>query len=573
MDKQKHTMRELGGASALACSLVLGFSGSVSAVLDFETETDYDLKLLGKYVFFDKISNPPRMACVSCHDPDTGGTGSVSGVNLHQVAITGANPHTVGNLKPPTNAYASLIAPFTECNTGGFGALQGYCGGNFWNSRAEGRLGDDADQIFPAGATKHIGAEVFQNDANGNSVSAEALGYERYFGPTSDQALNPMPNPVEQNIVRQAVCQHVASAKYAELYKKAWGVEIDCSDTNASISAIDVDNPPETQFDISFKRIMLAVGAWQHSGDLNSFTSNRDNALRQEVACVCDSPQSQDETNLCAEDVGKTLSLAAPLTVAELVAPYYDASVCDAENFTNSRGKFPLVGLTEQENYGHDLFYATRFSPLILPDGSQKFANCAFCHADNPVVPGPGPTDTGDELFQLYSADDFHNIGTPPNPEIPESFDANGNLTDPDLGFAGHAVDAAGDSIYPKGFHKTPTVRNVNKRKGQGFIKAYAHNGWFKSMESIVHFYNTAFVDGATAAQFGITRCLSDETEKDALANNCWPAPASGDGPSAIPFLVGDLGLTAEDEAAIVAYLATLTDTETAKAPKPYKPE
>jgi cytochrome c peroxidase len=286
---------------------------------------------------------------------------------------------------------------------------------------------------------------------------------------------------------------------------------------------------------------------------------------------VCDLPQSQDETNLCAEDVGKTLSLAAPLTVAELVAPYYDASVCGAENFTNSRGKFPLVGLTEQENYGHDLFYATRFSPLILPNGSQKFANCAFCHADNPVVPGPGPTDTGDELFQLYSADDFHNIGTPRNPEIPESFDASGNPIDPDLGFAGHAVDAAGNSIYPKGFHKTPTVRDVNKRKGQGFIKAYAHNGWFKSMESIVHFYNTAFVDGATAAQFGITRCPLDEMEKYALANNCWPAPASGDGPSAIPFLVGNLGLTAEDEAAIVAYLATLTDTETAKAPKPYK--
>ena len=71
---------------------------------------DYNLVQLGKYVFFDeKISEPKRMGCVTCHDPNTGGTGSVSGVNLHQVAITGANPHKVGNLKPPTNAYATFI--------------------------------------------------------------------------------------------------------------------------------------------------------------------------------------------------------------------------------------------------------------------------------------------------------------------------------------------------------------------------------------------------------------------------------------------------------------------------------
>jgi cytochrome c peroxidase len=63
------------------------------------------------------------MACATCHDPDTGGTGSVSGVNLHQVVITGANPHTGGNLKPPTNAYASLIAPFSLCNIGGVRAV------------------------------------------------------------------------------------------------------------------------------------------------------------------------------------------------------------------------------------------------------------------------------------------------------------------------------------------------------------------------------------------------------------------------------------------------------------------
>lgn len=547
------TASRLLGPSLLAIPLWLVVSGSAQA-LD-PSEADYDLKLLGKYIFFDKISNPPRMACVTCHDPKTGGTGGVAGVNLHQVAITGANPHTVGSLKPPTNAYASLKAPFHPCATGGFPGLQNYCGGNFWNARAEGLT----PAVFPAGATKHIGDEVLQG-------TTDREGYAKYFGPTSDQALNPMPNPVEQNIERQLVCRHVAAAKYAELYRKAWGVAIDCRGDPAPEHGADVD--AEAQFDISFKRLMLAVGAWQHSADLNSFSSKRDVALRQELACVCQDPDPGAETALCASDVSEALTLASSLSVAELVASYYDPAVCTDPDFTGSRGRFPLVGLTQQENDGHDLFYATRFAPL--PNG--KFTNCAFCHADNPVTPGPGPKDTGDELFQLYSADDFHNIGTPRNPEIPTTVGADGSPIDPDLGFAGHAIDDLGSTLYPKGFFVTQTTRNVDKRNGKGFPKAYTHNGWFKSLESLVHFYNTADVTGTTAAAFGVTRCPEGiDTEKEALANNCWPAPAYGT-PSAIPFLVGDLRLDAVDEAAIVAYLRTLTDSHTAKAPSPYKP-
>jgi len=154
---------------------------------------------LGKYVIFDKISTPKRMACLTCHQPETGGTGGVSGVNLHQVAITGANPHTVGNLKPPTNAYASFIKPFS--NVGCIGGLTGYCGGNFWNGRAEGNA---FPPKFPAGATKHIGEEIFF--ATDGAPLTGVQGYADYFGPTADQALNPMPNAVEQNIDRQAVC-------------------------------------------------------------------------------------------------------------------------------------------------------------------------------------------------------------------------------------------------------------------------------------------------------------------------------------------------------------------------------
>ena len=496
--------------SLAAAPLLLSFAGSAVA-LD-SSEDDYELKLLGKYVFFDKISQvnpnsrgkPQRMGCVTCHDPATGGTGSVSGVNRHQVAITGANPHTIGNLKPPTNAYASFIAPLHNSDEGCDGGVVRFCGGNFWNGRAEGR----DETIAPLfGLTEHIGSEVFQDGAG------DPASYSKYFGPTSDQALNPMPNPAEHNIDRESVCKRVKSAKYSALYKKAWGIEIDCTD-----------------YDITFKRLMLAVGAWQHSNELNSFSSKRDIAL--------------------AKDADK---------------------------------EFPLDGLTDEENLGHDLFYGVVTE--LNPEG--KDARCSQCHSDNP------DSDNGAEPQQLYADDSYHNIGTPRNPEIPKTFDANGNFLDPDEGLAGltgirgqietNCGPGFTRNCDHRGFFKTPTLRNVDKRKGKGFTKAYTHNGWFKSLESIVHFYNTAFLgdedipyENTTAAKFGITRCPEGiETEKQALANNCWPEPAHANpgqtGSPAIPFLLGNLGLTAEEEAAIVAYMKTLTDTVTPKAPKPYK--
>ncbi len=62
------------------------------------------------------------------------------------------------------------------------------------------------------------------------------------------------------------------------------------------------------------------------------------------------------------------------------------------------------------------------------------------------------------------------------------------------------------------------------------------HNGYFKSLDEIVHFYNTRDVPGAG-----------------------WPAPEY---PANVTSKVGDLGLTPAEEAAIVAFLKTLSDTK-----------
>lgn len=99
------------------------------------------------------------------------------------------------------------------------------------------------------------------------------------------------------------------------------------------------------------------------------------------------------------------------------------------------------------------------------------------------------------------------------------------------------------------GKHKVPTLRNVDLRPDEDFVKAYGHNGYFKSLEGIVHFYNTHDVK---------SECPGAYTEAQALAADCWPPPEVAENVNTDE--LGDLGLTPEEEAAIVAFLKTLSD-------------
>ena len=547
------------------------------------TEDDYELKLLGKFVFFDNISSPSVQSCASCHAPRTGGTGDSSLVNRTQVAITGANPHAMGSLKPPTNAYATLIPIFQDSriHSGLNCGPTPFCGGNFWNGRAVGFGGDT--QISPDGifTSTHVIADTV--------VPADLVErYVRYLGPTADQALNPFPNDNEQNVPvspaeangdglrgAEAVCRHVQRAKYSDLYKYAWGERINCS-TEGSPRAVD----------ISFQRIAIALSAYQGSSEINSFSSKRDWAVRTELACF-------------GGGAGE-------------FARYYKPWVCAAKS-SEKWGKFPLAVFSDKENFGHDLFYGVTSTLNSGGDGGQgKNAQCTECHVTRKDV-GEKQLVTdrqgnlvevivpdGTALDERYTDDTYHNIGTPWNPQLtnPEC------AADDDAcfeGLAGHAFAAGfGGGRVGVGSRKVPTLRNVDKRPNKHFIKAYGANGWFKSLESIVHFYNTSTVDfncvitadedctdpgtrgpggqpeevayeELTAAQFGVTRCedrASGWTEAEALAANCWPR---AEFPGAPGQFIGNLGLTADEEAALVAYMKTFTDQVTARPPQQYE--
>jgi len=175
------------------------------------------------------------------------------------------------------------------------------------------------------------------------------------------------------------------------------------------------------------------------------------------------------------------------------------------------------VKLTKQEARGLRLF--------------EGKAMCSACHLSKPGPNGEPP------LFTDFTYD---NLGIPKNPQnpfytAPTSTNPDGPYwIDPGLGGflanAGFLVEVWAPEI---GKHKVPTLRNVDKRPYPGFVKAYGHNGVFKSLEEITHFYNARDVAPWAPPEVPIN------VNHDEL---------------------GNLGLTADEEADIVAFMKTLTD-------------
>ncbi|MCB9899272.1 MAG: hypothetical protein H6825_14805, partial [Planctomycetes bacterium] len=120
---------------------------------------------------------------------------------------------------------------------------------------------------------------------------------------------------------------------------------------------------------------------------------------------------------------------------------------------------------------------------------------------------------------------------------------------------------------------KVPTLRNVDKRPGPGFVKAYMHDGAFKSLEEVVHFYNTRNLTTVEGELIDFTR---DDPYEGLQGRPLWPppeviSPTSLINPAGVPGAeggeVGNLQLTADEEAHIVAFLRTLSDGWFVKLP------
>ncbi|PLX80405.1 MAG: cytochrome C [Desulfuromonas sp.] len=208
----------------------------------------------------------------------------------------------------------------------------------------------------------------------------------------------------------------------------------------------------------------------------------------------------------------------------------YEGSV-EVNQFSSKYDAY-LVGeaeLTDEEAWGLELFNGE--------------GNCAACHPSQP--------DGG--MPPLFTDFTYDNVGGPKNPDNPfygmdDVYLEDGSAINPDgagwidMGLGGflETVPAlASFAAENMGKYKVPTLRNVGLKPGNGYPKAYTHNGYFKTLKDIVHFYNTRDVED-------------------------WPPPEVADNVNAEE--LGDLGLTDEEEDAIVAFLLTLSDGYEPKA-------
>ena len=234
-----------------------------------------------------------------------------------------------------------------------------------------------------------------------------------------------------------------------------------------------------------------------------------------ETVCVTEG------TNVALFPSDRTKSDMAYDQIALSIAAYEDSSEVNAFTSKFDYTKMGSVKLSKLEQEGFALF-----------KGKGK---CRLCHLSN----GKDP------LFTDFT---FDNLGIPQNPENPAGVAP--DFVDPGLG--GFLKNAGySEEVYEEewGKHKVPTLRNVDLRPDNAFVKAYGHNGYFKSLEGIVHFYNTRDVKPT---------CPGAYTEEEALAGDCWPPPEVAENVNTDE--LGDLGLTPEEEAAIVAFLKTLSD-------------
>jgi cytochrome c peroxidase len=333
----------------------------------------------------------------------------------------------------------------------------------------------------------------------GNFWDMRATG-RRLGNPAAEQAEGPPTNPVEMGLPDIACAVYRASQRpYRDLFQKVWGAQA------------------------------LAI-MWPN-----------------DVEQVCSRPgppPASDSKPVHLNDLDRGRAAATFDQMAQSIASY-EASA-EVTPFTS---KFDAVmagkaQFSPDEQAGYALF--------------RGKANCNSCHRDG----GPGE----DPLFTDFTAS---NIGVPANPQLPyyteDRPDALNYVANPagqsfvdggvgSLLVKGHPLsepsvpDARWVPLAPKnvGRFQVPTLRNVDKRPHPNFVKAYGHNGYFKSLKEIVHFYNTRDV---------LPRCAPNDPGEGVT---CWPAPESTANMNTKT--VGRLSLTDAEENQLVSFMQTLTD-------------
>lgn len=339
----------------------------------------------------------------------------------------------------------------------------------------------------------------------GNFWDMRATG-NRLQNPAAEQAEGPPTNPVEMALPDPACAVfRIAQGRYRRFFEKVWGAQ-----------SFAIRWPADAE------QVCSRPGPPPANDPLPLHLSAPDRAL---------AGQTYDHMALAI-----AANEASPETNG--FSSKYDAWL---------QGKYQF---TPEEERGYELFR-----------GKGK---CNTCHLDG-TANRAGAFNRNEIADKAPLFTDFTaaNLGLPKNLALPYYRETHpdtwGFVANP-LGFSfvdlgvggflrspgnGNSGTRAAASQFDGRF-QTPTLRDVDLRPYPSFVKAYMHNGYFKSLKEVVHFYNTRDV---------LPRCNGPHDPRE--KTGCWPAPEV---PQNIDRSIGHLGLTDAEENAIVAFLKTLSD-------------
>lgn len=267
-----------------------------------------------------------------------------------------------------------------------------------------------------------------------------------------------------------------------------------------------------------------------------------------DTQATCDRPApapKADPLPVHLTPVDRGIAQATYDKIAQAIAAYEGSSEVNPFSSKYDYVMSAKAKFTADEGAGYQLF-------------RSGTTHCNECHRDG----GPGE----EPLLTDFTAS---NLGLPPNHAMPyyqeNQPDGFGHTANPsgasflDAGVGGFLGGPANPNREWRpmaksfiGKHKTPTLRNVDKRPRPEFIKAYMHNGYLKSLKEVVHFYNTRDT---------LPRCKAGDPGERV---SCWPAPEHPETMNRRQ--LGNLGLTSQQEDQIVAFMKTLTDGYTPAA-------
>lgn len=322
--------------------------------------------------------------------------------------------------------------------------------------------------------------------------------------PAAEQAQGPPVNPVEiGNIDSACVVWKVSQGGYASLVQSLYGAQSFAINWPSNIATVcatpgppPANNPLPVQLsavdrgisNATYNQIVLAVASYEASPEVSGFSSKFDAWLAGNAELTSEEQQGYElfngkaHCNQCHLSGNAINSVSlAPADVAPLFTDFTSANLGIPKNLA-----LPYYCENSPDQYA--------YTPNPLGLGFLDLGVGAMLSS---------PTEDPDILQWKYLAPLF-----------------NGNF-------------------------QVPTLRNVDMRPRANFTKAYMHNGYLKSLNEVVHFYNTSQ---------SLPRCAQGSSGEKVT---CWPAPEV---PENVTTLIGNLGLTAEEESDIVAFLKTLTD-------------